>query len=123
MGTNFYAHTNVCPHCGRPEEAIHIGKSSMGWKFVFHMPRIQSEEPPYHTEHRWKSIEDFKNWLREQTIVDEYGRKEESFDLFWAYVEDKQDGLMPGDGSEYGGNDPHGNFLLDGYRFDTAYFS
>lgn len=35
MGTNYYWVANACTHCGRGEE-VHIGKSSVGWKFLFH---------------------------------------------------------------------------------------
>jgi len=33
MGTNYYLRQNTCPHCGRGDEQIHIGKSSAGWCF------------------------------------------------------------------------------------------
>jgi hypothetical protein len=33
MGTNYYLHENVCDHCGRSDEKMHIGKSSGGWCF------------------------------------------------------------------------------------------
>jgi len=36
MGTNYYAHFDPCPHCGRPKTEEHIGKSSWGWTFSFH---------------------------------------------------------------------------------------
>lgn len=37
MGTNYYLHTSVCPHCGRGEDdPLHIGKSSAGWVFSLH---------------------------------------------------------------------------------------
>lgn len=35
MGTNYYIRMNACPHCGRGDEDLHIGKSSGGWKFLF----------------------------------------------------------------------------------------
>ena len=35
MGTNYYHVSSVCPHCGRGDEDLHIGKSSMGWAFCF----------------------------------------------------------------------------------------
>ncbi len=37
MGTNYYLHRNVCEHCGRSDERIHIGKSSSGWCFSLHV--------------------------------------------------------------------------------------
>ena len=36
MGTNYYLKKDTCPHCLRPREIIHLGKSSAGWKFLFH---------------------------------------------------------------------------------------
>jgi len=36
MGTNYYAHFEPCPHCGRAKRVEHIGKSSGGWTFSFH---------------------------------------------------------------------------------------
>lgn len=38
MGTNYYAETNVCPHCKR-SDVIHIGKQSYGWRFLLHVER------------------------------------------------------------------------------------
>ena len=35
MGTNFYLHRPSCPHCKRTDPPIHIGKSSVGWTFIF----------------------------------------------------------------------------------------
>jgi hypothetical protein len=34
MGTNYYLVQNVCEHCGRADEPLHIGKSSYGWCFA-----------------------------------------------------------------------------------------
>lgn len=36
MGTNYYAYTDMCPHCGRGDEGLHIGKDSYGWTFSWH---------------------------------------------------------------------------------------
>lgn len=33
MGTNYYLTNNQCDKCGRKEEDLHIGKSSVGWYF------------------------------------------------------------------------------------------
>lgn len=33
MGTNYYAQINKCKVCGKPDDEIHIGKSSYGWRF------------------------------------------------------------------------------------------
>lgn len=38
MGTNYYLQEKPdCPHCGRPFERLHIGKSSAGWCFSLHV--------------------------------------------------------------------------------------
>ncbi len=62
MGTNYYHKRNICPECGRYDEA-HIGKSSAGWQFSF---RGYSE------------LRSYKDWIKELerhgTIYDEYGR-------------------------------------------------
>lgn len=34
MGTNYYAEFNRCNVCKRPEQRIHIGKQSVGWRFA-----------------------------------------------------------------------------------------
>ena len=65
MGTNYYLHRDVCPHCGRSEERLHIGKSSAGWCFGLHVIPEQS-------------INDLSDWMAEfnkpnAKIVDEYG--------------------------------------------------
>ena len=36
MGTNYYAHEEICPHCHSVKET-HIGKSSGGWAFSLHV--------------------------------------------------------------------------------------
>ena len=38
MGTNYYLHEKPsCDECGRPYDALHIGKSSGGWCFSLHV--------------------------------------------------------------------------------------
>ena len=37
MGTNYYLHEDVCHHCGRSDDLLHIGKSSGGWCFALHV--------------------------------------------------------------------------------------
>jgi hypothetical protein len=67
VGTNFYLTPNPpsCPHCGRPFERLHIGKSSGGWCFGLH---VIPEE----------GITNLDDWKRlfadpKRMIVDEYG--------------------------------------------------
>lgn len=61
MGTNFYAHTNVCTCCNR-SDIVHLGKRSAGWTFSF-----QGSE----------TIRNFDDWCRlvrsASRIEDEYG--------------------------------------------------
>lgn len=37
MGTNYYLVRDACPHCGRSDDRMHIGKSSCGWCFGLHV--------------------------------------------------------------------------------------
>lgn len=66
MGTNYYLHPKPpCTACGRPHEALHIGKSSSGWCFSLHvMP-----------EDGIASLDDWRRlWSQpEARILDEYG--------------------------------------------------
>ena len=112
MGTNYYAVRN------RPstERAIHIGKSSFGWKFLFHETSDPWHEPPI----EWHTYEQVYEWLRknvveteEFVIMDEYDR-EVSFDEFIAMVEDKQ--------SENNPEDFKYNKNVGGYRFMDGEF-
>lgn len=65
MGTNYYLREDACDKCGRSPEALHIGKSSMGWCFALHV--IPDEG--------LNSLEDWKvRWSRPSAkIFDEYG--------------------------------------------------
>lgn len=65
MGTNYYMLTDVCPHCGRPAERKHIGKSSAGWAFGL---RIYPDEGI-------NTLEDWKRVWAGQVIEDEYERR------------------------------------------------
>ncbi len=86
MGTNYYLHQqkgDICTSCGKGEtqEELHIGKSSIGWKFIFN-PRFSS----------------FKQWREvleksPDQIFDEYGQKISLFD-FYSKVKSKQDGKV-----------------------------
>ena len=65
MGTNYYLKSNACKECGHCQSEKHIGKSSIGWKFLFRS----------HFQ-----IQDFDEWVEElndpfKLIYDEYGRK------------------------------------------------
>ncbi len=67
MGTNYYLHAKPCPHCGRSEPELHIGKSSCGWVFALHViPEEGIRDLP-----DWET-----RWLKPDSVIkDEYGRE------------------------------------------------
>jgi len=71
MGTNYYAHLNVCSHCNKAEEIFHIGKSSFGWTFSFRGHKYNSP-----TGEPLLSYIDWVKFLMRSnvTIKDEYDR-------------------------------------------------
>lgn len=81
MGTNYYFHRNVCPHCKRSDEHLHIGKSSAGWCFSLH---IYPED----------GIRDLDDWLvlfdtPNSEIRDEYGQSITARDMIAQITERK----------------------------------
>jgi len=77
MGTNYYIDKNRCECCHRSDREYHIGKSSYGWSFTFQ-------------GYRWNSLTSWKEWkafLQDQTIVDEYGEVV-PYDTFVQMVEE-----------------------------------
>lgn len=87
MGTNYYA---VKKKPSLYNLAIHIGKSSAGWKFLF---RGYQDEKFNYGIYRLNinSIEDWKKYLKENNVVilNEYD-EEISYDNFFKLVEEKQ---------------------------------
>lgn len=67
MGTNYYLHQKGdCECCGRPFEAIHIGKSSYGWCFALHV----IPNSGINTFKDWRAL-----WNKPSAIIrDEYDR-------------------------------------------------
>ena len=65
MGTNYYVVEDVCKHCGRGDDEIHIGKSSAGWCFSLHVT----------PEDDINSLDDWKKFWAGKEIRDEYGDK------------------------------------------------
>jgi len=63
MGTNYYVAKNRCECCNRYDEEYHIGKSSYGWAFSFQGYKAE----------RLVSWRAWKEFLKNQTIMDEYG--------------------------------------------------
>lgn len=75
MGTNYYWYAKPdCPHCGRNDKPLHIGKSSGGWCFQLHVmgPTDYDDDIP--------PPRDFKGWVelfrRPGSIIrDEYDER------------------------------------------------
>jgi hypothetical protein len=80
MGTNYYLRKNICKECARYDE-LHLGKSSMGWRFTFRA----------HNDPHIHSTEDWKKRMKEGLIFDEYGCPVSEKE-FWEIVEAKRDG-------------------------------
>ena len=77
MGTNYYLNFNkkIAKHLGTSQ--LHIGTSSVGWRFTFHkIPNLAE------TVTAWIHL------TKQGTIVDEYGRNH-SFSWFWELVDNK----------------------------------
>jgi hypothetical protein len=63
LGTNYYVVRDHCEHCHRCDKEYHIGKSSYGWSFSFRGYRNEGLDS-------WKN---WKNFLKDEVIMDEYG--------------------------------------------------
>jgi hypothetical protein len=106
MGTNYYNHHDRCDKCGPAASREHIGKSSFGWRFLFHtepgLPRSWAE---------WKER------LAKGHIVDEYGEPI-TLEEFEALVEQKRNSQEPNfaSGTRGGFIDPEGHPFAE-YEF------
>ena len=104
MGTNYYVRTNECKECNRYDEQ-HIGKSSMGWKFLFN--------PFKETFRKWS------NYLKKHkdSIYNEYGEKVTLKDLIDLVKEKQKTGISlkdrPDQIGPFGSNDPDNYETLD----------
>jgi len=79
MGTNYYLHRDVCPHCGRGGSVLHIGKSSHGWTFSFRGYDADKGDPvTVKSADEWAELMDEHGSL----IKDEYGDAISGID-FW----------------------------------------
>lgn len=113
MGTNYYV-VKKEPTVLSP---IHIGKSSMGWKFCFH--KVCSFEN-YISDEPLNTFPQWKKFLEEQTsngniiIMNEYDEVVE-LDYLLKLIESKQSVNNPNDFT-YADN-------IDGYRFESGEFS
>jgi hypothetical protein len=102
MGTNYYVpHKPPCPTCGLGSEDLHIGKSSMGWRFMF-------REYPEHGLTTWPA---WKAFLVGRMIIDEYGQAH-TLDALISLIESKQDGQTSS----------HNRIDDDGFSFSRGEF-
>ena len=110
MGTNYYLVKNK----PSTDSGLHIGKSSLGWRFLFHKPPIWETDKPLNTFEQWR------DYLKETTesgnyvILNEYDEVV-SLDDFLKMVANKQNENKP-DMFEYCEN-------VNGYRFSSGEFS
>jgi hypothetical protein len=80
MGTNYYVEPPpCCPTCGHRADIVHIGKSSMGWRFTFRG----------YPEQGLTSAKAWFAYLEGKRINDEYDRPV-TLDEFKALVERKK---------------------------------
>jgi hypothetical protein len=86
----------VLPFSSR--NGIHIGKSSVGWKFCFN----------HNDWEYFKTVSEMKEFIKSRLIVDEYGTRV-SFEDFWKKVTSKQSDKHS-----------HYNHIIDGYEFSTS---
>ena len=96
MGTNYYVKRDPCPHCGRSDDRLHIGKSSFGWTFTFQGTETIRSEADWRAELAKPDV----------IIQDEYDRPVTQ-EEFWLMVESKR-------GAEW-------NHARDVYDPDSAY--
>lgn len=111
MGTNYYLVKN------RPsiDRGLHIGKSSAGWRFLFHKPSIWDIDKPLNTFEQWR------DYLKETTvdkkthvIMNEYDEIV-SYEEFIKLVKEEQK-CKSKDMFQYCEN-------VNGYRFSGGEFS
>ena len=113
MGTNYYAVSSKPTVC----HPIHIGKSSMGWKFCFNRVDVWDNyisDEPLNTFPQWKTFLEEQAAAGNIIIMNEYDEVV-SLDEFLALVESKQKENNPDDFT-YSDN-------IDGYRFESGEFS
>ena len=113
MGTNYFAVSTKPTVC----HPIHIGKSSIGCRFLFHRVDVYDN---YFSNDPLNTFPQWKRFLEEQTsngnivVMDEYDRIV-LLDDFLKMIEIKQKCNNPDDFT-YSDN-------IDGYRFESGEFS
>ena len=113
MGTNYFVVSTKPTVC----HPIHIGKSSAGWKFLFHRVDVWDNyfsNDPLNTFPQWKKFLEKQTANGNIVIMNEYD-KVVPLDEFLRMVEEKQSENNPDDFT-YADN-------IDGYRFTGGEFS
>lgn len=126
MGTNYYVEQNRCECCDRYDTTHHIGKSSWGWSFSFRG----------HRDENLTSWREWKAFLSDKTIVDEYGEPIDYREFCRMIENEKAPGWVREDGhrnlqhNEEGKKGPRAWFDpdydwddSDGYAFSRREFS
>ncbi len=111
MGTNYYARLDACPHCGRSDDELHIGKSSGGWTFSFR------------AHENIRSWRDWQEFLAKPNvrIFDEYG-EEKTVTEFTQLVESKRSEKF-NHARDVGVKDsPYSKYMREQYRRDSDFF-
>lgn len=93
MGTNYRVSLNHCECCNRSDK-IHIGKSSWGWAFNFqgydgqygYIEDDDNKSLKVPEDFQLKSWKQWKEYLKDKPIIDEYGDPV-SYDDFVEMVE------------------------------------
>ena len=105
--------------------AVHIGKNSGGWRFCFN----------HNNWKHYKNIEELKEFIKNNTFYDEYGRHVDANE-FWENVERKENDPDMLDGNRYAdrweefhGKEPKPCYMMRsetgdeehfGYRFSSS---
>ena len=116
MGTNYNVHTprcpNACEHCAATQ-TLHLGKSSIGWRFTF------QAEPEWPREHAYNL------WLeraKSGEIRDEHGQAI-TLDELLTLIQAKQNDQSHTTYISPTWGRSTANFDCNGYDFCDSYFS
>lgn len=120
MGTNYYAESAACEHCGRTDDRWHVMKS-------FHTFQGFTEDDPT----PWGPIRSWQDWDRVITanrlrIFDEYGRehpRQEILDEVAAIPVDRRRAQFDRSVESHGTGQTYNRLDPDGYTFSDAWFS
>lgn len=149
MGTNYSVELNKCDCCNRSNK-IHIGKDSYGWAFNFrghdgkygYITDSDENDVEVPTDLQLKSWKQWKEYLKDKPIVDEYGDSISYKDFVEMIETYKSPSFVHNDGrknkdhiTEILGSERYSNIWNDyrnpeenwhdedGYSFSKRYFS